>query len=98
MQLIIKNGKVIATHPDYIRLTQEQYLGCEIIFWKGQMNLEDDDPRTEKEKREYYKVQRRMAYPSIEDQLDLMYWDQVNGTENWVIAIAIIKAKYPKVE
>ena len=95
MQLIIKNGKVIATHPDNIRITQDQYPGCEIISGKG--NPGDDDPRTGEEKKEYYKDQRRMEYPSVEEQFDLMYWDQVNSTTEWQKAIKVVKNKYPKV-
>lgn len=96
MQLIIKDNKVVAIHPDNIRITQDQYPGCEIIFGRG--NPGDDDPRTEGEKKQNYKDQRRLEYPTIEEQLDLMYWDQVNGTAEWQKAIKTIKDKYPKVE
>ena len=42
-------------------------------------------------------VEKRMAeYPSITDQLDMIYWDKVNGTNLWQEKIAAIKAKYPK--
>jgi len=43
-----------------------------------------------------YKDQRASAYPSIQEQLDLLYWDKVNGTDNWEQAIAAVKAEYPK--
>lgn len=43
-----------------------------------------------------YKYQRASAYPSIQEQLDLLYWDKVNGTDNWEQAIAAVKAEYPK--
>src|SRR6056300_1289136 len=26
---------------------------------------------------------RATAYPSIQEQLDMQYWDKVNGTTNW---------------
>ena len=39
---------------------------------------------------------RREAYPSVEEQLDMIYWDKVNGTNLWQTKIAEIKAKYPK--
>ena len=39
---------------------------------------------------------RALAYPSIVDQLDMIYWDQVNGTRVWSDTIGAIKAKYPK--
>ena len=43
-----------------------------------------------------YKDQRASAYPSIQEQLDLLYWDKINGTDNWEQAIAAVKAEYPK--
>jgi len=43
-----------------------------------------------------YQRDRASAYPSIQEQLDLQYWDKVNGTNKWQDAINAIKAKYPK--
>jgi len=43
-----------------------------------------------------YSELRAKAYPSFADQADMQYWDHVNGTNNWELAIAAIKAKYPK--
>jgi len=43
-----------------------------------------------------YQRDRASAYPSIQEQLDLQYWDKVNGTSNWQNAINAVKAQYPK--
>ena len=43
-----------------------------------------------------YKSKRRAAYPSQEEQWDMQYWDQVNGTTTWKDAIAKVKSAYPK--
>ena len=43
-----------------------------------------------------YKEQRAKAYPSIQEQLDMQYWDGVNGTTTWADAIAAIKEGFPK--
>ena len=40
--------------------------------------------------------QRDRVYPSIQDQLDMQYWDKVNGTTNWEDAIAKVKSDNPK--
>jgi len=40
--------------------------------------------------------QRVQAYPTIQQQLDMLYWDQVNGTSVWADTIAAIKQKFPK--
>ena len=43
-----------------------------------------------------YQRDRAKAYPSIQEQLDLQYWDKVNGTDNWEQAINAVKVQYPK--
>ena len=43
---------------------------------------------------EQYKIDRQ--YPSIGEQLDMQYWDAVNGTTTWKDAIAQVKADNPK--
>ncbi len=43
-----------------------------------------------------YKSKRRAAFPSLQEQLDLQYWDQVNGTTKWKEAIAKVKSDNPK--
>ena len=43
-----------------------------------------------------YKSKRRAAFPSIQEQLDLQYLDQVNGTTKWKEAIAKVKSDNPK--
>ncbi len=52
------------------------------------------------EKAEYdanqYQRDRATAYPSIQEQLDMQYWDKVNGTTNWEDAIAKVKSDIPK--
>ena len=43
-----------------------------------------------------YQRDRAKAYPSIQEQLDMQYWDKINGTDNWEQAINAVKAQYPK--
>lgn len=45
-----------------------------------------------------YKRARQDAYPSIPDQLDMLYWDKVNDTTIWEDTIAQVKADNPKPE
>ena len=40
--------------------------------------------------------QRDRVYPSIQEQLDMQYWDSVNGTTTWKDAVAKVKADNPK--
>tara|TARA_Y100000591_G_scaffold269636_1_gene244210 strand:+ start:301 stop:597 length:297 start_codon:yes stop_codon:yes gene_type:complete len=39
---------------------------------------------------------RQNAYASIADQLDMQYWDSVNGTTTWKDHIAKVKSDNPK--
>jgi hypothetical protein len=43
-----------------------------------------------------YQRDRAKAYPSLQAQLDMQYWDSVNGTTTWADAIAAVKAQFPK--
>lgn len=45
-----------------------------------------------------YQRQRAKEYPTIEQQMDMQYWDLVNGTTTWKDAIESVKNKYPKPE
>jgi hypothetical protein len=45
-----------------------------------------------------YKSARQEAYGSIADQLDMQYWDAVNGTTTWKDHVAQVKTDNPKPE
>ena len=45
---------------------------------------------------EEYTRDRQAEYPSIGDQLDMQYHDQLNGTTTWKDTIAKVKADNPK--
>ena len=43
-----------------------------------------------------YQRDRATAYPTIQEQLDMQYWDKVNGTTTWEDAVAKVKLDNPK--
>ena len=43
-----------------------------------------------------YQRDRAVAYASIQDQLDMQYWDNVNSTTTWKDHIAQVKSDNPK--
>jgi len=45
-----------------------------------------------------YQRDRQPEYPSMPDQLDMQYHDQINGTTTWKDAITKVKADNPKPE
>lgn len=56
---------------------------------EAQTILENHNP-------EWYVEKRKEEYPPITEQLDMLYWDKVNGTTVWKDTIQAIKDKYPK--
>lgn len=82
-------------------LSNENY---EDIIWHNENDLpppteEDIEAEIERLQLEYdynqYQRDRAAAYPSIEDQLDLLYHD---GIDAWREEINKVKEKYPKPE
>ena len=43
-----------------------------------------------------YKTDRSKAFASTGDQLDMQYWDLVNGTTTWKDHVAKVKSDNPK--
>jgi len=43
-----------------------------------------------------YKTDRTDSFASIGDQLDMQYWDAVNGTTTWKDHVAKVKSENPK--
>lgn len=43
-----------------------------------------------------YAEKRLAEYPPLGEQLDMIYWDKINGTTLWQDTITEIKKKYPK--
>ena len=43
-----------------------------------------------------YQELRASSYPSMQEQLDMQYWDGVNGTTTWQDAIEAVKTGNPK--
>ena len=60
--------------------------GNEVVTEKAKV----DAARVELDKLKY-KNDRVMEYPEIVDQLDMLYWDQVNGTTLFKDAITKVK-------
>jgi|SaaInlStandDraft_4_1057021.scaffolds.fasta_scaffold135334_2 hypothetical protein len=74
------------------------------LIWKdeNQTQPSDEEIQTEMQRLEIeyssneYQRLRSNDYPSISDQLDMLYWDRKNNTNNWETSIDDVKDKYPK--
>ena len=71
------------------------------------VTLSDEEEKTRSEEVKKHKEERAKikyardrgyAYPHIQEQLDMIYWDKKNGTKNWEKAIDKVKTDHPKPE
>ena len=75
---------------------------CEIEWMNGTAEISKADIKTKMTELQNtfdsnkYQRDRADKYPSIQEQLDMQYWDNVNGTSNWKDAIAKVKSDIPK--
>ena len=83
--------------------TNEQlptYTDVQVLkFVSGKFIVEDSQQLTDEKANwiaNQYQRDRASQYPSIKDQLDMQYHDQVNGTTTWKDAVAKVKADNPK--
>ena len=71
-------------------------LGEPTITW-SQVKAKYDELKAEYDANKYQR-DRATSYPSIQEQLDMQYWDAVNGTKKWQEAVAKVKTDNPKSE
>ena len=67
-----------------------------IVWHDTEQTQPTDEEITAEQTRLQYTEDRQSQYPSIGEQLDMQYWDAVNGTTTWKDAIAQVKADNPK--
>lgn len=89
-------------------LKEDQSL--ENLNWGSTKGVEDNSiPKpTQAELDEYFNANKtaydnsinvgKRKYPEIHEQLDMQYWDSVNGTTIWKDVIAKVKSDNPKSE
>ncbi len=75
------------------RVFEEEEYNETINAWAEEIRANEIDKETNG-----YKYDRQMAYASIQDQLDMQYWDNVNSTTTWKDHIAKVKSDNPKPE
>jgi hypothetical protein len=63
---------------------------------KARLQAEAEQAESDRIEALTYADHRAAEYPEIGDQLDMQYWDGINGTTTWADAIKAVKDKYPK--
>ena len=95
----MKDQAIYKTHPNVVEILESK------DAYDAQGNLvELDMVAVDAEvavlKAEYdanqYQRDRATAYPSLQDQADMAYWDRKNGTTTLDDAISAVKAEFPK--
>lgn len=100
---------IFKAYPNVVRVNQDE--GC-FDASDNKIDVDQDNvdaARVELDK-DKYRIQRTgeldpafpgiattdTIYASVQEQLDMQYWDAVNGTTTWKDHISAVKAKYPK--
>ena len=103
MKIVLQKstGKILQTYsgvePDDATLIQNNsYIDVSDLEIKSVTSEEhfEINQKYLKNSSDGYKILRK--YPSIEDQLDMLYWDRKNGTKKWEETIDKVKEVNPK--
>ncbi len=86
------NEKYAISNNDYSTLVWSSDLSKPTL---QELENKRDQMQAEYEANQY---QRDRIYPNLSDQLDMIFWDKINGTEIWKETIEGIKEAHPKPE
>jgi len=87
------------THPNVVRI--DDTAGCfdadgnSVAITQSLVDAEVARLQAEYDSKAYARA-RAEAYASIADQLDMQYWDSVNGSRTWLDHIEAVKEAHPK--
>ena len=91
----IPSDSISISDDHHVYLTKNQSSNNYIDVEDGEVVFKERIP-TQEELDNQYKIKRHSNYPRLEEQLDMLYWDRVNGTDNWFNKIKLVKEQYPK--
>ena len=84
----------VKTEEHYLRTYKDLTDSNRFIEWSVLKEKMDELEADYKAKQ--YQRDRSSEYPTWQEQMDMQYWDAVNGTTTWADAIAAVKAAHPK--
>ena len=95
--MIDKTTCIYNLYSDAVNVTKDLDTDSYKAFDKDNKEITIDMTAVEAEfTKQDYQNKRITEYPSIQNQLDMQYWDAVNGTTTWKDAIAKVKSDNPK--
>ena len=90
---------IFNTHPNVVNIIGDNVAydreGFEVSLDEALIQTELNRLQAEYDAKQYQR-DRVKAYPPIHEQLDMQYWDAINGTTVWQDTINAIKQQYPK--
>ena len=84
-----KDGMVysnVKLNDDTATMPTESAVNAKLAEFKAEYDLQNAT----------WNLNRKKAYGNIEEQLDMMYWDNVNSTTTWKDHVAKVKSDNPK--
>ena len=84
-----KDGMVysnVKLNDDTATMPSESEVNAKLAEFKAEYDLQNAT----------WNLNRKKAYGNIEEQLDMMYWDNVNSTTTWKDHVAKVKSDNPK--
>jgi len=103
--MITANGLIkLGFTPEIDFSLQDDGQGAYIAQWNAKERSQPSEAEIETAHAEWqaeydskaYARARAEAYAPIADQLDMQYWDSVNGSRTWLDHIEAVKDAYPK--
>ena len=92
---------IYATHPNVVQIDSVEGAldveGNEVTLDKDLVSKKLAELQLEWDSIKYHR-DRETSYPTIQEQLDMQYWDRKNGTNKWEESIDKVKADNPKPE
>ena len=87
------------THPTVVRVDDStgafDVNDNPVVLDQSLINTETARLQTDHDSKAYARA-RADAYASIGDQMDMQYWDSVNGSRTWLDHIEAVKEAHPK--
>ena len=100
-QMAIGDGLTIYLREKYPNVALKHFGSPQTIRWND-CDMEEQDLTPYYDNQWYYTKKaweiinsRKREYPPIQDQLDMIYWDKINGTNIWEQTITKIKKETP---
>ena len=90
IKAINSDAEVSVNAEDFEQIT---WLNGTAVISKADIQAKQVELQADYDSKQY---QRDRIYPSLQDQLDMQYWDGINNTTTWKNAITKVKTDNPK--